>query len=421
MLLATGLLSGCLGTDRSAPSQGALGREGDQAAPSARDEARMRARLQELLDERARAVRDGDLARYLSRVDPRDPELLAREERYFRNVVQLPWARFDYEVLDSAWQVRTRPRWGRDLLVPEVRQRTRLEGFDEHDVVRTVGWVVSFDGRRPLLVSDRGAGGRRLLGDAPAPWDLTAVTVRQRPGVLGVFDEDTVASASEVMRLAQRGIEELEPLPFAWPRAAVVYSLGRSEVLDSFTDVPGGSIDLLGAITFPVHAEPGGADVASTRLLVLPSSVAAGEPFLGRILRHELSHVAVGPRDDGAPTWFSEGLAEYLGARPVPREQRSIPTSALQRSREQPPAGMPASTSFNGPQQDWHYALSWMACDHVAASAGEQTLWRLLEAFESADLGDPDAGQDEVLREVLGYDSAELAERAVARIRELYG
>ena len=50
----------------------------------------------------------------------------------------------------------------------------------------------------------------------------------------------------------------------------------------------------------------------------MPSSVRAGEAFLGRITRHELSHIAIGVRDDGAPAWVSEGIAEYLGAREVP-------------------------------------------------------------------------------------------------------
>ena len=49
----------------------------------------------------------------------------------------------------------------------------------------------------------------------------------------------------------------------------------------------------------------------------MPSSVEAGQPFLGRITRHELSHIAVGIRDNGAPAWVSEGLAQVLAERTV--------------------------------------------------------------------------------------------------------
>ena len=136
-------------------------------------------------------------------------------------------------------------------------------------------------------------------------------------------------------------------------------------VLASFTDVPGGALEHLGALTFPTYAAGGGSQVASTRMLVMPSSVEAGQPFLGRITRHELSHIAVGIRDNGAPAWVSEGLAEYLGAREIPLRDRIIPTSALSRAESQV-TGMPESKDFNNTDQEWHYALSWMACDYIA-------------------------------------------------------
>ena len=118
-------------------------------------------------------------------------------------------------------------------------------------------------------------------------------------------------------------------------------------------------------------------------MLVMPSSVRAGEPFLGRITRHELSHVAIGIRDDGAPAWVSEGIAEYLGAREIPLRERIIPTSALTRARTED-NGMPATKTFNNTDQEWHYALSWMACDYVADTFGESRLWELVDASARA-------------------------------------
>src|SRR6476659_6945573 len=131
-------------------------------------------------------------------------------------------------------------------------------------------------------------------------------------------------------------------------------------------------------MTFPTYAgEDDRSKVASTRMLLMPSSVRAGEPFLGRITRHELSHIAIGVRDDGAPAWVSEGIAEYLGAREVPVAYRIIATSALQRAQSADD-GMPVSKDFNGTEQEWHYALSWMACDYIADEFGEGRLWELV-------------------------------------------
>ncbi len=412
LLLVLLLASGCL------EAVGGSTREPDAGAPPRAPD--LRAQVQQLLDRRARAVREGDERAFVRQLG-RGDGLRVRQLRWFRSVTQLPWQRFDYEVLDTDWDTRPVARWGRTVLVPTIVHRTRLRGFDRRVVERDVGLAVSFDGERPLIVSDRDAAGRLMLHGTPAPWDLTAVQVRRAPGVLGVFDEDTVAAAPRLLAAVSDGLASLErALPFRGPGRVVVYHVRDRRALDTVTDVPGGSLDLLGALTVPTYSRPEISPVASVRMLVLPVSVEAGEPFLGRLVRHELAHVALGPRDDGAPTWLSEGLAEYVGASALPRAQRQIPTVAVRRA-QQPPRGMPSSRSFNGPDQDWHYALSWMALDHVAATAGEPALWSLLEAFEARPAGPDDEGVDRVLRAELGYDAAGLARRAAARIRDLYG
>ena len=381
-----------------------------------------RAQEQRILDQRVRAVRTRDLALFLRRVDHHDPELMARQRRYFRNLVQLPIARFRYQVLSRQWEGLALPRrWGTEVHVPRIRMTTQLAGFDALPVVRTVGFVFSFRDGRATIVSDRTATGKPLFEGAPAPWDLTAITVRTEPGVLGIFDRRTRGSAASVTEAVRDGMDRVSSaLPFAWSERVVFYSIQNADVLASFTDVPGGSLDHLGALTFPTYAEDGGRRVASTRMLLLAGSVRAGQPFLGRISRHELSHIAIGGHDDGAPAWVSEGVAEYLAARDVPVRERSIPTAALSRAQVEDD-GMPDSSTFNGSDQEWHYALSWMACDYVARTYGEDRLWELVDAMHDDGHGTTDVRQDEVLARVLGYGGRELARRAAARIRNIYG
>jgi len=382
----------------------------------------MRAQEQRILNQRARAVRENDLDLFLRRVDHTDKALMARQRAYFRNLVQLPLARLRFRVMDEEWQgLATPKRWGPEVHVPRVRQVIQLEEYDAVPVERVTGLVFSFRKGRARIVSDRTAAGKMLFEGTPAPWDLTPVTIREEPGVLGVFDAETSASADVVTSSVRDGIEEISrALPFSWSGRVVVYSVQNPRVLASFTDVPGGNLQHLGALTFPTYAENGGPQVASTRMLVLPSSVDAGQPFLGRITRHELSHIAVGVRDDGAPAWVSEGLAEYLGAREIPLRDRIIATSALGRAQAEVTA-MPVSKEFNNTDQEWHYALSWMAFDHIAASHGESRVWELVDAMHNGGQGTSDDEQDRVLVQVLGYDGAELARRAATRIRNLYG
>ena len=62
-----------------------------------------------------------------------------------------------------------------------------------------------------------------------------------------------------------------------------------------------------------------------------------------------------------------------------------------------------------------------MACDYIADEFGEGRLWELVDAMHNGGEGTADADQDRVLDQVLGFDSRELARRAAARIRNIYG
>jgi hypothetical protein len=419
LLLGLALALGLVACGGSEDADGSLLGE-DQPSRVTATEAR--AQEQRILNQRARAVRERDLDLFLRRVDHQDKGLMARQRRYFRNLVQLPLATFGYRVTGQTWDgVTVSPRWGDEVHIPRIQLSMQLEGYDAVPVERTVGFVFSFEKGRATIVSDRTTTGKALFEGTPAPWDLIAITAREEPGVLGIFDDSTRASAATVTGAVRAGIGEIDQaLPFSWGGHVVVYSVQSPRVLESFTDVPGGSLDHLGALTFPTYAANGPSQVASTRMLVMPASVRAGQPFLGRITRHELSHAAIGVRDDGAPVWVSEGIAEYLGARDIPQRDRIIPTSALGRAQTED-AGMPVTQTFNNTDQEWHYALSWMACDYIADTFGESRLWELVDAMHNGGDGTRDADQDRVLVQVLGFDGRELARRAAARIRNLYG
>ncbi|WP_310963749.1 hypothetical protein [Nocardioides terrisoli] len=405
------------------PGLMALGACASDSPYPANDPGWLRAQEQHLLDVRAKGIRTHDEALFMQGVARGDKAFVARQRRYFANMVQLPLARFRYVVTDRTWPGRlAEPGLGARARIPRVQQVTELRGFDTGPVRRTTGFVFAQRHGQLMIVADRTRTGALFPGYDPAPWDLVRVVVRRSHGVLGVFGRSTAADADRILPVVAAGVHDVQAgLPFSWPGRVVVYCFENRVVLNSFAGVPGGNIGHLGALTFPVRSENGSRErTVGMRFTLLPSSLGAGQPFLGRIVRHELTHVALGPRDDGAPVWFAEGIAEYMGARPLPRDQRRIASVALTRARE-PIGGMPASSSFNGPDQDWHYALSWMACDYIAATRGESTLWALMDAFHNGGIGTRDNQQDAVLQRVLGLNSHQLAERAAARIRRIYG
>jgi hypothetical protein len=406
LLCLAGALAGCTASADHAPQ------------PSAASV--LRSQEQHLLDQRARGLRTHDRALFLRGLDHADRAFLHRQKRYFDNVTQLPLARFSYTVLGGSWPDPLAHSAG-ERSMPRVRLSIQLAGYDAAPERQTVGFLFGERHGRVRILSDRTPTGAFFPGYRPQPWDLVPIHVFAEDHVLGVFGDAMQGQAYRLLDVVEQGVKQVQAaVPFVWTGHVVVYLFDEQKVLDSFEGVPGGNIRHLGALSFPVYGDEGTDDPVGMRFTLLPSSVRAGEPFLGRIVRHELTHVAVGPRDDGVPVWFAEGLAEYVGARPLPRDQQRIAAVALQRARGVV-TGMPASRTFNGPDQDWHYALSWMACDEIAATQGEDTLWRLMDALHRGGAGTPDSRQDAVLLAVLGYDSHELARRAAARIRVLYG
>lgn len=381
-----------------------------------------RATAQHLLDQRAAALRDGDLKAFLRTLDTSDQALVRRQRRYFANVQDLPVRTLSYEVLKSDWPAGLRAAgWGTQVSVPQVRLSLQLDGFDKVPVERVTGFALGYRDGRPVVLSELTGAHHQFPGSSPAPWDLVRIHVRRDLDSLQLYDAGTWSRADDVAAALRVGIREIRSsVPTSWDGHAVVYVFSKPAVLNSFEGVPGGNIKHLGAMTFPMYAVPGQPTVAGIRFTLLPTSLHAGAVFLGRIVRHELTHVALGDRDDGTPVWFAEGVAEYMGARDIPEDERRIATVALSRARAGVRA-LPASRGFNGSDQAWHYALSWMACDYVAATQGEGRLWQLMDALHAGGAGTTDDEQDSVLQAVLGLDSAQLARRAAARILRIYG
>ena len=377
---------------------------------------------QRLLDQRARAIHHGNLDAFLTGIDHTDHALMARQRRYFANVRQLPLQELGYTVLKSDWPGGLRASgWGSDVTVPQVRVSTQLAGFDSVRVQRITGFAFGRRSGRVVIVSDRTGAGKPFPGSNPSPWDLVRIHARSDARTLQLYDDGTWPRADDVARALRSGIAHVsDAIPYPWSDRAVVYVFSRPVVLDSFDGVPGGNIEHLGAMTFPMYAVPGQPAVAGSRFMLLPSSLRAGPVFLERIVRHELTHVALAEHDDGVPAWFAEGIAEYVGARDIPQGQRRIATVALANARRGV-RGMPPSLGFNGADQAWHYALSWMACDYIAATQGEARLWELMDALHAGGRGTPDVGQDAVLEQVLGMSGAQLARHAAARILSIYG
>lgn len=347
------------------------------------------------LETRARAVRRADPDAFASLVG--GPAAFRHEQQtWFANLTQLPIQRIGYR-LDPGSLVRDGEAYA---VTAEVT--LQLEGYDAAPVTTETRLRFRPAPRRP---------GRLLLTAAdpaqPQPWDLGPVEVREAAGVLGVFDPGSLDTASELLDSVEDGIASVAAeVPYDWNGTVVVYALSDPEFLLGLEGVPGDDPADLDALAFPVGE--------STRVALNPRMLDQAGRERDRLVRHELTHVAVGTRDDAVPVWLSEGLAEYVAVRPLAPEDRRIPEVAV-RAAQAGVADLPDDTSFNGEGSDAHYGLAWWAIEYVADAYGEDVPWLLLDS-----MAEPGAEPDAVLRDQFGTSTEDLAGQAARLILALY-
>lgn len=386
---------------------------GSSAPYAASSEASVTAELDRVLRSRARAVRTGRLSAFLDGLVA-DPALRHTQKEWFENLQQLPVARFAHAF--SERDVEIVP--GGAVAVVEVV--LRLDGFDAA-AVRT---PMVYEFRREQDGVLRISGVRQPDGEehraTPQPWDLAPVEVLRGERVLGIFDPYSSVAGDELVREVERAIDEVSArVPVPWSKRVVVYALSNTDFLKALDDLPGGDPEQLDGVAFPVPVEPGGDEFAATRFLLHPRILDRAPHTRSRLVRHELVHVALGQLDDRVPTWFSEGLAEYVSVRPLRPAERLISTEAV-RAAEHGLQALPDDATFNGPDSAANYGIAWYACEYIAAAYGEQMLWRLLDELRAGG-GTSSDGQDAVLLRTLGISSRTLAEAAGRRILSTFG
>ncbi|GAA4720038.1 hypothetical protein [Nocardioides conyzicola] len=360
------------------------------------------AEIQHALDRRAGAVRRAAPHAFARTVGGRRA-FREQQETWYANVTQLPLARYRYR-FDPGSLVRDGD--GYWVTVDEVMQ---LDGYDAEPVVTPDRYRFAPAGGsgRMRLTSVTDRAWERAHQVQSQPWDLGPIEVRAGAGVLGIFDADSVASAGSLLSSIEAGIGDVSAwVPYDWSRSVVVYALSAPTFLDGLEDVPGDDPGDLDAVSFPAGA--------GTRFVLNPRVIGSPGADRDRLVRHELTHVAVGTHDDTAPVWLSEGLAEWVSVRPLAPEDRRLPDAALT-AAEAGVGDLPDDASFNDDDSQAHYGLAWWAVEYVADSYGEDAPWLLLDA-----LAEPGADEDQVLDEQFATSTSDLAKQADQLILATY-
>ncbi len=368
-----------------------------------------------LLNKRATAVLQDDRAAFLSVLD-RNEALQVTQNDYFDNLIQLPLAEFDYGL-----RRRSLVRDGNTYSVV-VDLTTQLGGFDAVPVLSQFRFQFSAKGaqkRRFVLSSVIDREWEKANGIVRQPWEARPIQVRTAPGVLGIFDDVTVAKSASAVDSVSRGVNDISgSVPLEWSRSVVLYALSDTSYQAALGEVPGGDPDKLDGLAVPIAAGPSGPaseQVAAVRFVLNPRMLGATRPELDRLVRHELTHVALGERDDRLPLWLSEGLAEYISVRPMAPQNRRITPLAVTDAEAGRITDLATDEDFNDRDQALNYAVSWFACEYVAATYGENALWSLVDQLNGEDV---DVAAR--LQIILGVNTRTLARKSAKLIIATY-
>lgn len=383
--------------------------------------------LQVALLERAAAITGGDAVAFQDGLAAGDPAFLEDQGVWFTNLRQLPLQVYALSP-DPATVVRTGP----GAYWVNVSVTLQLQGYDTAPATTIDRYLFRSGarGERLRLASTTDPDWEARNGVLAPPWETGPLLVRTAPGVLGLFDPVSDADSGRLLSSVQAGIGAVSGVvPYPWSQTVVVVALSDDTFLRSLPDLPGSDPAKLDAVAYPVRSEVAASaaqpvTTVGTRLALHPRLLGRDGPGRERLLRHELTHVALGERDDHTPLWLSEGLAELVSVQADPVDRRRLQPPALAAAR----AGLtrlPEQTGFYDQDVAEHYGVSWWACEYAAATAGPEVLWALLEQLDASGVQSPGgvadvARQDAVLSALVGVNSRTLARKAGKLILATY-
>ena len=294
---------------------------------------------------------------------------------------------------------------GRSATGAVVDVHAQLDGYDEVPVVtRDRYQFTRGTARYRLRIGQRPRPGEDDARRRASPGTTDRSVVRSAAACSGIFDPGSeVHAGGRHRRRRERHRAESRPacpLTGSARRASTRSPTRRSS--PGSTACPATTRPALDAVAFPVPALD--AEDGERRQHPVPAATRtmldATSETRARLIRHELTHVALGLRADDVPTWLSEGIAEYVSVQPMAPEDQTLSREALRRRRGRPGhrACRPTTPSTGRTPRPAYASRGGRASTSPRRTATTM-LWFLLELRMGSD--DP----DEVLELVVGVDA----------------
>lgn len=409
LALAVAVLLAASVTLVSIPSDGARGTvagpRGASAVPSRTSsatprpeagvvaESGKRAAVARLLHRRARAIRDDDLAAFLSTVDGKaDAAFRKAQRRLFDNLQDVPLNHWSYRLgrADAVSQSRLAGLRGTAQAVwaPRVTVSYGFSGVDSAPTGEQLGFLFAERGGQWYLESDS-ALSRFGVTTWRGPWHFAPCRVRRT-------EQGMVLSHPGDGDIARDVAAELDSAVAAvtavwgdrWSRDVAVIVPASGTEMRAMAG-PEFSVDSIAAVAVASTVDHTRHVVRGQRVILNPEAAGKlSQESLRVILRHEITHIATRAYTvDGSPMWVLEGFADFVGHRgsSTPFPQAAPDLATLVRTSG-PPSDLPANDEFDAgsPRIDLAYQEAWSMNMYVAQRFGQSDLVALYRALAGA-------------------------------------
>ncbi|MFG1817115.1 hypothetical protein ACGFIF_25385 [Kribbella sp. NPDC049174] len=341
--------------------------------PSAEEQ--MLAGIDVILKARASAVLSGRLPQYLQAVDPKNRKLRQRDQLVFANLRKLGPSRLTYQV-DANWAPEVQPQHGPSGRAVRVLMLMQIAGIDTTPRATPLGYTFAERDGRWLLVDDDDLAAETDLSAYREPWELGAIEVARKPGVLVVVPAGERANGQ---RLAQESLAALPAVRTATRRAQagiLVIAMADGKSMDPQWRSGGHPAAAVAALNYaPANPEATEFKVVGSRVVINPDQRAKADRLL---LAHEFTHAAMSTLGNRAPTWLVEGWAEYvelrLAERSGQREWVADHRDELLQEAIPPLVVLPIDGVFHGEYDEDSYGISWVLVEYLVDRYGLKTV-----------------------------------------------
>lgn len=271
-----------------------------------------------MLDQRARAVRDGNLAEFDATMAGGDAEFVTRERTGFRRLRTLPLGDYRLELSDEEFgdlaRDQDRVAGFDETRIVQAAERIGLRGFDTHPEKEDVFLTVVRKGSVWTVYDDEGVEDLGLKSVRHL-WDFGEIEIQQAGGIMVVHHPGERSAAGPVLRLAQRARSRARsgwPMPWDDPIVVMIPS-----TLAEIERVLQTTFDLTQFVAFAASSvdRSEGYRLTGHRIFLhWPNFRTYSASFQELVLAHEFVHLATrsvaGPNTTAI---FDEGVAQVYG------------------------------------------------------------------------------------------------------------